>query len=68
MSDYLDGDLAASRGRHLERHVSECAECRRLLAGLRAMVQALHASAAPATDADATALAASVRARLPDAP
>ena len=47
MSDYLDGELAASGRARMERHLGECAECRRLLAGLRAVVDGLHRLPAP---------------------
>ena len=63
MSDYLDGDLdTRGRGR-MERHLPECQECRRLLAGLRRMLEGLHHLPAPA-GADALRIAASVRVRL----
>lgn len=65
MSDYLDGDLAARRRSRLERHVIECEECRRLLAGLRRMLEGLHRLPVPA-GADALRIAASVRVRLRD--
>jgi anti-sigma factor RsiW len=64
MSAYLDGDLASRARVRLERHVGACAECRRLLAGLRAMVAALHATPAPSGGVDALRIAALVRGRL----
>jgi anti-sigma factor RsiW len=66
LSDYMESDLTPAGRRRLEHHVAECDECRRLLAGLRRIVGTLHAVPAPATDADAAAVAASVRARLTD--
>ena len=67
MSAYLDGELAAGRRARLERHVRDCDDCRRLLAGLRAVLAALHRLAALGTSADASRIAASVRVRM-DAP
>jgi anti-sigma factor RsiW len=46
----------------MEHHLGECDECRRLLAGLRRTVDALHRLATPGTDA--VQIAASVRTRL----
>ena len=66
MSDYLDGELAHSARARIERHLGECPECRRLLAGLRRTLDALHRLAAPAGGADAAQIAASVRVRLGD--
>jgi anti-sigma factor RsiW len=68
MSDYLDGELGSSRRTRMERHVAECPECRRLLAGLRRTLDALHRLPAPAGGTDALALAASVRLRLRQPP
>jgi anti-sigma factor RsiW len=62
MSDFLDGELAPRRRRRMEHHLAECAECRRLLAGLRRTVDALRRLGTPT--ADAHQIAASVRARL----
>ena len=47
MSDYLDGELAPAGRTRMERHLGECAECRRLLAGLRRTLDGLHRLAAP---------------------
>jgi anti-sigma factor RsiW len=68
MSDYLDGELASGAIDRLERHVSECDECRRLLAGLRGMLNALHRLAAPSGGVEAVEVAASVRLRLSERP
>jgi anti-sigma factor RsiW len=64
MSDYLDGDLAASARARFERHLGECRECRRLLESLRRTLHALHGLSTPTTTVHAQAIAASVRARL----
>jgi anti-sigma factor RsiW len=64
MSDYLDGELAPARRARMERHLGECASCRRLLAGLRGTVAALHRLTAPEDGVDTLALATSVRSRL----
>lgn len=61
MSGYLDGDLAARARARMERHLSECQDCRRLLAGLRLVVDGLHRLSAPSDGADAAQIAASVR-------
>jgi anti-sigma factor RsiW len=68
MSDYLDGELHASRRRRMERHVAECRKCRRVLDVLRRMLGALHRLPAPAGGADAPQIAASVRRRLGEPP
>jgi anti-sigma factor RsiW len=64
MSDYLDGELASSRRGRIEQHVTECPECRQLLAVLCRMVGALRRLPPPAGGADALQIAASVRLRL----
>jgi anti-sigma factor RsiW len=64
MSDYLDDELALSGRARMERHLGECVECRRLLAGLRRTLDGLHRLAAPSAGVDALQIAASVRARL----
>ena len=68
MSDYLDGELAASGRGRMRRHVGECRDCRRLLAGLRLVLEGLRRLPAPSGGADATAIAASVRLRLNEPP
>jgi anti-sigma factor RsiW len=68
MSDYLDGELAPRGRGRFERHLDECRECRRLLAGLRAVVDGLHRLPAPGGGADAVQIAASVRVRLTKPP
>jgi anti-sigma factor RsiW len=68
MSAYLDGELSERGRTRIERHLGECAECRRLLAGLRLLLGALHRLPTPAAEADAVRLAASVRLRLNEPP
>jgi anti-sigma factor RsiW len=64
MSDYLDGQLAVAGRMRMEGHLGECAECRRLLAGLRRILDGLHGFPAPSEGVDALRIAASVRGRL----
>ena len=64
MSDYLDGELAPAGRTRMERHLGACAECRRLLAGLRRTVNGLHRLSTPRASLDAPQMAALVRARL----
>jgi anti-sigma factor RsiW len=66
MSDYLDAELSSARGQRMERHVRECDECRRVLAGLRATLRALRAVRASSGRVDPARMAASVRLRLRD--
>ena len=68
MSDYLDAELPSRRRIRVERHVGECEECRRVLAGLRALLGALHGLRAPHDAIDADRMAASVRRRIGDPP
>ena len=68
MSGYLDGDLAARARARMERHLAECGDCRRLLAGLRAVVGGLHHLPAPGSGLDAVQIAALVRGRLNEPP
>jgi anti-sigma factor RsiW len=64
MSDYLDGELGPPGRTRMERHLGECAECRRLLAGLRRTLDGLHRLSAPSAGRGALQISASVRARL----
>jgi anti-sigma factor RsiW len=64
MSGYLDGELAQAGRTRMERHLGECAECRRLLAGLRRILDGLHRLPAPSPGVDAVQIAASVQRRL----
>jgi anti-sigma factor RsiW len=68
MSNYLDGELGVSGQGRLNRHVAECDECRRILAGLRAMLDALHGLPAPTGGTDAVRIATAVRGRLGEPP
>ena len=63
MSDYLDEELSSGPQRRMERHVSECEECRRLLSGLREMISVLH-GLPTRTGMDAGRIAASVRLQI----
>ncbi len=67
MSDYLDGELAPGGRGRLERHLSDCPECDRLLAGLRAVVSGLGHLPAPG-GGDPARIAALVRGRLDEPP
>jgi anti-sigma factor RsiW len=68
MSGYLDGDLDARARARMEHHLAECQDCRRLLAGLRAVLAGLHRLPAPGGGLDAVLIAASVRGRLNEPP
>ena len=68
MSVYLDEELGSAPRRRMQRHVGECDDCRRLLAGLRAMVALLRRMPTPHDGVDPARLAASVRLALKDAP
>jgi anti-sigma factor RsiW len=67
MSAYLDGELAARRRTRLERHTADCPECRRLLAGLRQMLDVL-ARLPAAGSGHAPPIVAAVRTRLDEPP
>jgi anti-sigma factor RsiW len=64
MSEYLDGELPSSGLARMEHHLAECAECRRLLAGLRQTLDGLHRLSAASGGMGALQIAVSVRARL----
>jgi anti-sigma factor RsiW len=64
MSDYLDGELAAGGRTRMERHLSECEECRRLLDGLRRTVDTVRRLSARGEGVDSERLAALVLVRL----
>jgi anti-sigma factor RsiW len=68
MSAYLDGELAATGRARLERHVGECPDCERLLAGLRRMLDGLRRLSVPDDGRDALQVAAAVRLRLQEPP
>jgi anti-sigma factor RsiW len=63
LSAYLDDELGSRSRRRMEHHVGDCAQCRRLLAGLRELIRVLHDVATP-RGADAGRIAASVRLRI----
>jgi hypothetical protein len=63
MSGFLDLDLTADQQARMERHVSQCPQCRGVLGGLRLLVEALHRLPAP-EGADVALIAASVRVRI----
>lgn len=68
MSAYLDGELRArSRGR-MAHHLGECAECRRLIAGLTLVLDVLHRLPARGPHCDPIKIAAAVRAQLAQPP
>ena len=68
MSDYLDGELAPRGSLRMQRHIAACKECRRMLAGLRRMLEALPRLPGAGGGVDAVAIAAAVRMRLPPTP
>ena len=68
MPAYLDGDLPEGPRARMERHLSECSECRRVLASLRLMIDRLAALSAPSGAPDAIQIATAVRARLDQPP
>ena len=58
MSDYLDEELGRAMRRRLTHHLSECHECRELLASLRRVLAVLGAAAAADAREPAPPLAA----------
>jgi anti-sigma factor RsiW len=64
MSDYLDGDLGQVLRRRLAHHLSECHECRELLASLRQVLAVLQGAARDDAREAAPPLAGAVLARL----
>jgi anti-sigma factor RsiW len=52
MSAYLDGELQTGSRRRMEDHLGECVECRRLIAGLRLVIGALHRLPVPGSGLD----------------
>jgi anti-sigma factor RsiW len=68
MSNYVDRDLPPSRRRRMERHLTECRKCRRVLAMMRRMLGALQRLPPPVGGSDAPRIAASVRRRLGEPP
>ena len=68
MSDYLDGELASMGRTRMDRHVGQCVECRRVLAGLRVMLEELHRLPGRSGEVDAVRIAAGVRMRMREPP
>lgn len=68
MSAYLDAELAPRGRERMQRHVSECPECRRLLAGLGLVVDGLRSLPSPESDTGAVQIAAAVTAQLSERP
>jgi anti-sigma factor RsiW len=68
MSEYVDGELPPSGRGRMERHVRDCPECDRVLAGLRALVDRLGRVGQPAGGSAAVQIAAAVRGRLSEPP
>ncbi len=66
MSDYLDGELGQVVRRRLTRHLSECHECRELLASLHQLLAVLRTATAAGAHEPGPPLAAAVLARLHD--
>ena len=64
MSRYLDDQLGTILRRRLAHHLSECQECRALLASLQHLLGVLGRAAQAGADEPAPPLAAAVRARL----
>jgi anti-sigma factor RsiW len=64
----LDGELTAGQRRRMERHLGECAECRRVFAGLAAVVEALRQLPAARGGPEPAQVAASVRIEIGDPP
>ena len=63
MSEYVDGELAPLGRARMERHVRDCPECHRILAGLLSLVDRLGRVGQP-QGVDAVGLATAVRGRL----
>jgi anti-sigma factor RsiW len=68
MSSYVDGELRSWERRRFERHVRECQECRRMVAGLRDVLDALHRLPPPSQQLEAIQVARSVLLRLREPP
>jgi anti-sigma factor RsiW len=64
MSDYVDDELGQAMRRRVTHHLSECHECRELLASLRQVLAVLHGAAAVDAHEPAPPLTAAVLARL----
>jgi anti-sigma factor RsiW len=68
MSAYLDGDLASRARARLERHTSECPECRGILYSLQRMLDLLQGLPAASARTRAPDIASAVRRRLHESP
>jgi anti-sigma factor RsiW len=68
MSEYLDGELPARPRGRLEHHLDECRECRRLLEGLRQVIEGLQRLPSAAGGGDGARITMSVRLRLGEPP
>jgi anti-sigma factor RsiW len=68
MSAYVDGEMRSRSRRRVERHVGECKQCRRLLAGFRELLDGLQRLPAPSAHSEPSRIAASVQLRLREPP
>jgi anti-sigma factor RsiW len=66
LSDFVDGDLPARARARLQRHVAECPDCHRALAGLQRLLERLHGLTRPGSG-ETPEIASAVRRRLHDA-
>ncbi len=64
MSDYIDEELGRAVRQRVTHHLSECHECRELLASLRQLLVALRGAATADAVEPVPPLAAAVLARL----
>jgi anti-sigma factor RsiW len=64
MSDYLDEELGRAMRRRVTHHLTECHNCRELLASLRQVLAVLRGAAAADAHEPVPPLAAAVLARL----
>jgi predicted anti-sigma-YlaC factor YlaD len=67
VSAYLDGELTPRSRTRIEHHLGECAECRRVLDGMRRMLRVLHELAPAGSELRATEIARAVGLRLHEA-
>ena len=49
LSDYIDGELGAELCRQIEKHISECDDCRIVVDTTRKTIDLVHASNTPHT-------------------
>ena len=64
MSDYVDDELGRAMRRRVTHHLTECHNCRELLASLRQVLAVLRGAAAADAHEPVPPLAAAVLARL----